>query len=476
VTVRKYLVASIVLALAAFAGGPAWARNPHCAGGIQYLTQAMNDKAKPDGAGMDDYRREIRKAVEQLEQCSKEDPNDLEALGYLAWAYAEVDSMCKAGQAFDQAITAMKTKDPKKIDMVQTNRESYWATSFNKAIASIGQAQDLYNPYTKKPENAAEEGKKAEAKKKYDDALANLDRAKCLKPSDPRTLRNLGTVHAFMGDYGTAEKYFREGLAAAPGDSDLTALLKQTRSNQASALIDAGKYDEAEAFYATLVKEEPKNGDLWSGLGDARFSKAKNAKDDAAKKADYKLAGEAYTKASELNPTSAELAFNSALCYENAQEWALSEAQWRKTLEVRKEDAEAMNELSVVLVEQKKYPEAITVARKAVSLDPKDKNRHRQLGAIYSKASDNLHSKQALLAYLALDKGKPADAPGPSSGAAGTKLAASAGKPDQILLWEAEGQKYETWFYWSKGLAYHFGGGTQLEKTDWGSSAASSSN
>ena len=79
------LAGALLFALA----GIAEARNPHCAGGIQYVVQAMKDK---DKGNTDDYQREINKAVQQLEQCSSEDPNDLEALGYLGWAYAEVDS------------------------------------------------------------------------------------------------------------------------------------------------------------------------------------------------------------------------------------------------------------------------------------------------------------------------------------------------------------------------------------------------
>ncbi len=73
------LTAGFALAL----GGVAEARNPHCAGGIQYVVQAMKDK---DKGNTDDYQREINKAVQQLEQCASEDPADLEALGYLGWA------------------------------------------------------------------------------------------------------------------------------------------------------------------------------------------------------------------------------------------------------------------------------------------------------------------------------------------------------------------------------------------------------
>src|SRR5437867_3400177 len=97
--------------------GVAEARNPHCAGGIQYVVQAMRDK---DKGNAEDYAREINKAVQQLEQCQGEDPIDFEAIGYLGWAYAEVDSACLAGKAFAASIKGLEAKgDVKKVDWVR---------------------------------------------------------------------------------------------------------------------------------------------------------------------------------------------------------------------------------------------------------------------------------------------------------------------------------------------------------------------
>ncbi len=74
-------IASVVLlgAAATFSlAGSAAARNPHCAGGIQYVVGGLRDKDK----GMtEDYLRQMNKAVAQLEMCASEDPADLEALG-----------------------------------------------------------------------------------------------------------------------------------------------------------------------------------------------------------------------------------------------------------------------------------------------------------------------------------------------------------------------------------------------------------
>src|SRR5205085_10775299 len=65
------------LSLVAFVGA-AQARNMHCAGGIQYVVQGMNDKTR---GSLDDYKREMTKAVQQLEQCASEDSADYEAMG-----------------------------------------------------------------------------------------------------------------------------------------------------------------------------------------------------------------------------------------------------------------------------------------------------------------------------------------------------------------------------------------------------------
>ena len=39
--------------------------------------------------------------------------------------------------------------------------------------------------------------------------------------------------------------------------------------------------------------------------------------------------------------------------------------------------------------------------------------------------------------------------------------------PDQVIPWEIQGEKVESWFYWSKQLAYHFKGDALYLKSDW---------
>ncbi len=467
---RSWGAIVFVVAAGLCLGRVAEARNPHCAGGIQYLVQAMRDK---DKGNTDDYKREISKSVQQLEICSTEDPNDLEALGYLGWAYGEVDSAGPAGRAFAAASQGLEAKgDKKKAEWARTIRDSYWTTTFNDGIAKITSAQTLYPDLGKKPENANEESQKAEATKKFQAAVVSLTKAGLYKPDDPRTLRNLGAAYAFLGEYTRAEAIFREGLKIAPSDSDLVGSMRSVRTNIANSMIDEKKYNEAIAFFSDLIKSEPSNPDLRLGLADAYFKRAQSAEGDA-RKPDFKAAGDAYAKAGELKPGNADLPFNAALAYQNAGEYTLAEAQWRLALKTRPDDVDAMSALGSTLTELGKFDEAIKILHQAVMKDPKNKVRHRQLGAAYTKAGNNSKATEELMVYLALHNGKPAEgSPAKPGGATPQgKVLASAGSPEQVYPWEADNEKYESWFYWSKNTAYHFKVGQLVQKSDWSAAA-----
>ena len=460
--------AALTVSLALVLGGVAEARNPHCAGGIQYVVQAMKDK---DKGNTEDYQREINKAVQQLGECAEEDSNDLEALGYLGWAYAEVDSAGPAGKAFQKSIDGLRAKgDAKKSEWVSNNRDSYWATRFNEGIAKINAAQEIYPDYLK-PANGSDKTLKDEATKNYNQAMVSLTRALLLKPGESKTLRNLGSVYAFMGDFKTAEAVFREGLKSAPSDSALMASVRSVRINYAGQLIDQKKYDEAIGFYNDLLKSDPNNSDLHLGLADACFKRAQDEKGDPAK-ADYKAAGEAYAKAAALKASDPDLPFNAALSFQNAGDWALAEAQWKACLALRPTDTDALSALGQALSEQQKFSEAIKILQAGVMANPKNKILHRQLGAVYTKMQNNAKSTEELMVYLALQNGKPVPDPATAAkaapaGSAAAKTLATMGPPEDVIPWSVDQQKIESWFYWSKNQAFHFQNGAIYGKSDW---------
>ena len=470
---RSIVVVGSAAALLLVAG-VASARNPHCAGGLQYYSQAMNDKMK---GNTEDYQREIAKAVDQLSQCATEDGQDFEAMGVLGQAYAEVDSAGPAGEAFQKAIDGLTAKgDKKKLDVVVTNRESYWARAYNEGIKRIQDAQSAYPEYTKAP-GADEASLKEEATKQYEAAIAALTRAKMLKPTHPAAIRSLGTAYALMGRYDEAEATLKNGLteaAGAPEVAGLADMLKTVRTNKAGSLIDAKNYDGAIAYYQDLIKSDPDNGDLNNGLGSALFNRAQDKK-DAAKRADFKAAGEAYGKAFAAKPASTDLGFNSALSYQYAGELALAEGAWRAVLKQTPDDPEALSSLGSTLADMQKYDDAVEVLHRAVNLKPDNKTYFRQLGAVFSKAGNTDKATEMLMVYMAMNTGATASdaaaaaksAAKPGSGAANTM--ASLGAPSVVYQWQSEGKSLQTWVYADKKQAYAFdvATGTLMKKSDW---------
>jgi tetratricopeptide (TPR) repeat protein len=462
--------AAVVMLWAPLWSAVAEARNPHCAGGIQYVVQATRDKEKGNA---DDYRREIGKAVQQLEICAKEDPNDVEAIGYLGWAYAEVDSACLAGRAFETAIKGLEAKgDKRKVEWATNNRNSYWAQAFNAGISKITVAQQAYPDFCKKPESEADQTLRAEAEKRYQEAEASLTRATCLRPGDAQTCRNLGAIFAFRCEYQKAEAVFREGLKLAPGDSALQQSLRAARVNYANQLAEEKKFDQASQFFQELIKAEPNDASHYVSLADVYFKRAQTL-EGAPREADFGAAGDAYARAAQLKPGDADLAFNAALSYQSAKQWDKSEAQWAMAVKLRPEDADALSSWGSVLVELKRCDDAARAVHHAVVLKPQEKNLHRLLGNIYGKCGNDARGTDELIVFLAMHNGQPAaDAgaaatKGARAGSDAGKTLAAEGTPDQVIPWEADNQKFETWLYWNKKRAFTFSGGTQYRTVDW---------
>lgn len=476
---KRTLVATASAAALLLVAAAASARNMHCAGGIQYVTQGMHDK---DAGNLEDYSREMNKAVRELTSCAGEDPNDLDALGYLGWAYAELDSAGPAGAAFGKAIDGLVAKgDKKKADQWQTNRESYWARAYNDGIKKIGDAQAVWPDYAKTP-SADEKAQKDEATKLYEGAILSLTRAKLLKPAHALTIRNLATAYALMGRLDEAEVVLKNGQTEAASDTAVHGLadaLHILRANKASVLLDAKNYDAAIPAYQDLVKLEPENPDALMGLGSAFFGRAKT-KQDAAQRADFKAAAEAYAKAFALKPSSTDLGFNAALAYQYAGELAMSEAEWRLVLKQNPDDPEALSSLGSTLADMQKFDEAIQVLQRAVNLKPDNKTYFRQLGAVYSKAGNNAKSTEMLMVYMALNTGKTgadaaAAAKTPKAGSPAASTLASMGAPESVYQWESDGRKLQTWMYTAKKQAFTFDSGagmTLVQKSDWSGSGS----
>ena len=253
----------------------------------------------------------------------------------------------------------------------------------------------------------------------------------------------------------------------------LSEALRTVRMNKAGQLTDAKDYDKAIAYYMELTAQDANNSELWNGLGNAYYNRAAG-KTDAAKKADFKLAADAYAKAFTLKNTDNNLAFNSALSYQNAGEPAAAEQEWREVLKVTPNDAEALSSLGAVLADEKKYDEAQQVLQRAIEIKPEEKVYFRQLAAVYSKQGNNPKSTEMLFVYLPMSNGKAhpdaaAAAKAAKAGTAAANTLTSMGSPEKVYDWTDNSVgALQTWIYTAKHVAFTFNSaGALVQKSDW---------
>ncbi len=474
---RPFAIGAAVAALTALALGDAvQARNEHCAGGIQYVVGGMRDK---DKGNTEDYHNQMVKAVQQLEMCAEGDPADFEAMGYLGWAYCELDSAGPAGRAFKKALDGLAAKGDKKLQQWKDNRQGYWVRYYNDGINKMKAAQELYPEMGLKPKDSSDAEVRMfnDARAKYASAIESFVKARLLKPEDPVAYLSMGQAHQFLGDFDAAEATFKSGLEVAPGDTLLTGSMLNLRKNKALKLTNEKRYDEAVAFYTELLVAEPTNADLLLGLGNAYFEMA-GAAADTTKKRLFRSAGEAWARAGAVRPAEFDLAYNAGVALQNGGEAVKAEAQFRRALALNPDDADVVRALGTCLIEQGKFDEAVALIHKAILKDPKKPELHQRLGMAYDRGGNKAKSQEEAMVFLALRSGKPvADAAAAAAAAtapAEVNTLKAAGKPDQILEWRSDPDTYLTWVYWTKGLAFHFKAGNLVMKSDWAAPATAS--
>jgi tetratricopeptide (TPR) repeat protein len=470
-------VLSAVLSVAAlwFGAGVASARNPFCAGGIQYYTQAIADKAK---GNYEDYRREMGKAVATLSQCAAQDGQDFEAIGVLGLACADLNDAEGAGKAFATAITGLTAKgDKKKLDAVVTNRLSTWVHWNNEGIQDVNNATQAYQELPGTP-SAQDKQLYDEAMRQLDSAKVALRRAMAVLPDSLSSVRMLSYAHYLQGDYLTAEKLATDGLKQNPAYVPLIEVQGAVRKRYARTLLDGKKYDEAIAYYERILKDSPADADANAALGDAYMQRAQQD-GNKNKAADWKASGLAYAKASDARPTDADEAFMAGQSLRNAGELAMAEKYWRLAVKNKPDDVDSQLGLARTLTEMQRGADAVTVLNDALAHSPEpNKEIFHELGNVYNKLQNNPKSTEMLVMYLALSRGQAVTDIGgrvksAKAGSSAASTQATAGNPDAIYDWETDGKPLQTWVYKSKKTGYTFEsqGMSLQQKSDWGSVA-----
>lgn len=238
--------------------------------------------------------------------------------------------------------------------------------------------------------------------------------------------RDPDTVHYYLGQ--VAEQMKQPDVAAAHyADVKTGNYLVSARARQAALLVAAGKPEEASTLLAnTRGENDAQNVRLIQAQAELlRHSKVPTAVFDVL------------TEGLKRYPDSANLLYDRAMAAEKLGKLDVLEADLRRAIVLRPDDAQAYNALGYTLADRtSRLPEAIVLLDKALALSPDDPYILDSVGWAQYRAG-NLPRAQAYLEQAYKLRPDP-------------EIAAHLGE----VLW-AKGQRDEAGKLWQAGLQSH---------------------
>jgi tetratricopeptide (TPR) repeat protein len=436
---KSWMAAAVLLA--AVAVPRAEARNYHCAGGIQYVSQGQQEFAK---GNIEDAHRIYGKAVAQLTQCLTEDPKDIEAWDYLGVAYAELDSAEQSGRAFANGIAkATDAGDEKKklLDRMKANQQHYWVGYFNAAIKKYQEAVQTAPP-GKNPDKSA-----------FVPAADAMKKAVAEDPSNAKGYCNLAAFQANAGQINDAVQTVEAGLRAVPGDSCLMQRKAQIGVSMGEQAAQTGDYAAAADPYEKQLAANPKDAAAALRLGQLYFDQGTKLT-NVDKKAD-----------------------------EGKAAFAKSASKFAIYHSLRPDDKDGLYNYTLASLQAGDANAAAKAAQEALSSSPDDSvaaDYHNFLAQAYSALNVSSAAQAHKLVERSLKEGeKQADPAGYAQKEATTlgvtsmvaKKLKELGPPDEIRTLTMGNYPVEAWIWNTKKQAVLFSKGTQVTAADWNSVA-----
>jgi tetratricopeptide (TPR) repeat protein len=367
------------------------------------LGNALRDKGR-----LDEAVAEYRKAIAL-------DPNDTRAHSNLGWVLQcqkkwdeaiaacrraiELDpkdaiphdilgiALMKKGQ-LDEAVAAYRKAielDPKVIGPPRNlgdalGRQQKW----NEAIAAYRQAIAL-DPKDAYAHNIL--GIVLEGEGQRDEAIACYRKAIQIDPKFVRAHNGLGRALEAKGQLDGAIAAYREAIR-------LNKDFPEAHSGLGTALVRQGRLDEAIAAFREAIRLKKDFAAAHNNLGNVLGAKGK---------VDEAIAE--YRRALELAPKEVNYRLNRGNAYNNLGQYARALADYEMALKLAPALARTHNNLAWLLAtcpeaKMRDPKRAVTLARRAVQLAPKDGNTWNTLGAALYRAGD------WKAAVVALDKSR----------------------------------------------------------------------
>ena len=229
------------------------------------------------------------------------------------------------------------------------------------------------------------------------DALAPMQKAAALLPSDAQVHSNLGVTLHDMGRLGEAEASYRRALQIKPDNA-------KAYNNLGDILHDMGRMDGAEASYRQALQTKPDYAEAYNNLGitlkelgrlgeaEASYRRAVQINADYAKahsnlgdilldKGRLDEAEASYRRALQIKPDYAKVHSSLGITLKELGRLDESEASYRRALQIKPDYAEAYNNQGITLNELGRLGESEASYRRALQLKPDYVQAHSNLGA-----------------------------------------------------------------------------------------------
>lgn len=196
-----------------------------------------------------------------------------------------------------------------------------------------------------------------------EEGLATLERALAIKPDHPEALANLGVIHHEQGRFKEALACIETALRFSPGNVDLL-------NKRGFVLQDLGRHAEAANSFRLAIEEEPRFADAWFNLGNSQQELA-----------DLEASERSFRKVLELRPTDVDAMTNLGSVLFHLRRPQEAAVVLNRSIQVRP-TADAYHNLATAFSSQGLKDQALSAARTAIQLEPKNASHHRLMGSL----------------------------------------------------------------------------------------------
>jgi tetratricopeptide (TPR) repeat protein len=305
----------------------------------------------------------LRKALEQFDKITKQDPKDVESLLTLGRLYRLDNDSVKAEAAFKGAVAAEPDNDEALVSLAQFYSEMGQGQQAAKLLEKA-------STHNQNPRLLAMLGEAYEKNHEYEKAVEVFRRALEQDKDDPDLLRSLGTDLLASDQYDEALKVFQEVVKADPQDATAYLRIGQiyrqkrqfTRAKDNFRKAQALQPDSPEITYNLAIVEE------MDGAPEESIRLLKKVLDDTAKPE-----GMSYTAPEKQN----RAVFMERLgsLYRNQEKFAEAETTFRQMIATDPDNA-PYAEIKVIEVLRlaREYQKARQEADAAVKKYPDDRS------------------------------------------------------------------------------------------------------